>query len=242
MTASEVAVVATPDELAALPAEQRELAVTRYLTDARDRLTLAMSISGPEAVAAIKAEIATAAEATKQLGLSKEIRDDALEMVRRAEYALRKAVSAAQAAGEIRVRNDNLVPGGRRGVSPVSIDKPSPAAFFATDEEYRDANAMAELSAPQFEAVIEEAKAEGNLTRTHIADRAREMTGRKPPRKPLTDMAKTRGFALRQATDSLVRIFEDDRYRTNEKQVADVLRGHLLYVAETVAAVLDQLP
>lgn len=65
---------------------------------------------------------------------------------------------------------------------------------------------------------------------------------RKPPRKPLSDVAKTRGFALREATDAVQRLFDDDRYRTNEKQVADALRGHLLYVAETVAAVLDQLP
>lgn len=65
---------------------------------------------------------------------------------------------------------------------------------------------------------------------------------RKPPRKPLIDVAKARGFSLRQAMDGVLNIAKDDRYAANEKQVADVLRGHLLYVAETVAAVLDQLP
>jgi hypothetical protein len=239
-------VPATADALAAIDPASREAAVTVYLTDARDRLALAVQATGPEAVAAIKAEIATAAEATKQLGLSKEIQTDAQEMVRRAEYAVRKSVTAAQHAGEVRVRNDNLVPGGRSGASHTSTEKPSPASFFATDDEYRDANAMAALPEDKFEDVLTEARGEGNLSRANVAEKAREAAGRtasrKPPRKALVEVAKTRGFALRAATDSLLKIFDDDRYRTNEKQVADALRGHLLYVAETVAAVLDQLP
>ncbi|MGA4670049.1 hypothetical protein ACPCG0_09675 [Propionibacteriaceae bacterium Y1923] len=44
------------------------------------------------------------AEATKQLGLSKEIRDDATEMVRRAEYALGKAIRKGQAEGTVTSR------------------------------------------------------------------------------------------------------------------------------------------
>jgi transcriptional regulator with XRE-family HTH domain len=65
---------------------------------------------------------------------------------------------------------------------------------------------------------------------------------RTPNRRALPDVAKVAGFELRQAMDRVLRVFEDNRYRTNEEQVTTALRGHLLYVAETVAAVLDQLP
>lgn len=224
----------------------REQAVTQYLAHARDQLTLAVNLSGPAAVAAIKAEIATAAEATKQLGLSKEIQTDAQEMVRRAEFAVRKAVTSAQETGEVRSRESNLTGSPVRSApSSTSEKRPTPRDFFTTESEYRDANVLADLSPEQFDDVLTEAREEGNLSRPNVVAKAREIARpapRKPPRKPLVDVAKTRGFALREAADSLVRIFSDDRIRTNEKQVADVLRGHLLYVAETVAAVLDQLP
>lgn len=65
---------------------------------------------------------------------------------------------------------------------------------------------------------------------------------RAPYRKSLPDVARAAGFELRKATERIERLVSDDRYRANEKQVADAMRGHLLYVAETVAAVLDQLP
>lgn len=83
-----------------------EVAVTGCLQQARDWLATAVESTGPEQIALAKAEIATAAEATKQLGLSHEIQDDATEMVRRAEYALRKAVTKGQDAGEVRDRRD----------------------------------------------------------------------------------------------------------------------------------------
>jgi hypothetical protein len=64
----------------------------------------------------------------------------------------------------------------------------------------------------------------------------------KPRTKPITDTAKNKGFELRSNALAIKKLLEDPRYPTNEKQVALALRGHLLYVAETVAAVLDQLP
>jgi hypothetical protein len=63
----------------------------------------------------------------------------------------------------------------------------------------------------------------------------------KPRQKPITEVAKAKGFELRGTADAILKLIEDPRYRQNEEQVATALRGHLLYVAETVAAVLDQL-
>lgn len=62
-----------------------------------------------------------------------------------------------------------------------------------------------------------------------------------PYRKPLPEVAKSAGWELRKCMERIEKLFDDNRYRQNEEQVATALRGHLLYVAETVAAVLDQL-
>lgn len=223
----------------------RELAVTSYLEHARDQLTLAVNLSGPAAVAAVKAEIATAAEATKQLGLSKEIQTDAQEMVRRAEYSVRKAASAAQEVGEVRSRRENLVPFARSAESSTSVDeRPTARSFFASESEYRDANVMGDLTEDEFEQVLTDAREEGNLSRANVTAKAREKARptRKPARKPITDAAVSAGFEVRKAVERIERIVSDDRFRANEEQVSNALRGHLLYVAETVTAVLEQLP
>lgn len=173
--------LARPDDMAALEAlnpAARELAVTQYLTDARDRLASALEATGPASVAALKAEIATAAEATKQLGLSREIQIDALEMVRRAEFALGKAVKAGQVAGEIKT----LADGGPRSdyergghIVHVTQDpsrdttgKSSPNDFFKNTDEKVDAYAMAGASAAEFDAALSDARSEGNLSRANV--------------------------------------------------------------------------
>lgn len=164
-----------------------EVSVTDYLTRARDWLSRAVDETGPEQIAAAKAEIATAAEATKQLGLSKEIQEDASEMVRRAEWALRRAQKKAQESGEMRTAQSNLIPGGpRNGGSNTTSDAPRPRDMFTGEVEYRDALAMGELDEADFEEVLNEAKAEGNLSRANVARKAREKA-RPKPRQPRDD-------------------------------------------------------
>jgi hypothetical protein len=157
------------------------LAVTDYLTKARDWLATAVETSTPHGIANTKAELSVAAEATKQIGLSKEIQADALEMVRRAEYALGKSIRKGQAEGTIASREDNLTQSpfrqrGTTGTPPSSLSKPLPADFFTTKEERGDAYAMAGVS--DFDAVLDEAKAEGNLSRANVARIAREKSGK----------------------------------------------------------------
>lgn len=152
------------------------VAVTDYLTKARDWLATAVENTGPEQIAAAKAEIATAAEATKQLGLSREIQEDAEEMVRRAEYALRKALNNAQADGFVSSRADGAAV--RDGTFPPGEEKVSPKSFFNSSNEYEGASAMGALTREEFDEVIEEAKAEGNLSRANVARKAREKSGR----------------------------------------------------------------
>ena len=61
----------------ALDPEQRSVAVTRMLSEARSWLAHAVEASEPQAISEFKAAMATVAEATKQLGLSKSIQLDA---------------------------------------------------------------------------------------------------------------------------------------------------------------------
>ncbi len=75
--------------------------VVAVLTHARQWLASAVEMTGPAEIAFNKAVIVTAETYAKELGLSKEIRMDATEMVRRAEYALGKAIRKGQADGTV---------------------------------------------------------------------------------------------------------------------------------------------
>lgn len=160
----------------------QELAVSSYLEQARNWLATAVEHTGPEQVAAAKAQIATAAEATKQLGLSKEIQLDAQEMVRRAEYALGKAIRKGQEEGAItvigskpnghseytRVRNGRVEHMNGR-VPDENASIASPTDFLPHAQERHDVYTMTGDVAPeQFDAAIDAAKAEGNLSRANV--------------------------------------------------------------------------
>lgn len=172
-------VIVPADDMSALESMDpagREVAVTLYLTDARDRLALALVETGPAQVAAIKAEVATAAEATKQLGLSKEIQADALEMVRRCEYALAKAIRAGQEAGTIKRQREG---GGWPSEVQVqnTAQKTTARDYFNNHMEQTEAYAMADGAETdeQFEKALTEARAEGNLSRANVVRKIKDV-------------------------------------------------------------------
>lgn len=183
---------------------------------------------------------------TSRLALPREDRAETVQSLRSAGLSLR-AIESATGLGKSTVQ---------RQLAPVPNGTPEPAVTVEeTTETSEEIDARLGPIGHEVDfstgEIITELAGPGPITPTEHhptpitgldGKRYTAPTPRKAPRKSLVDTAKTRGFALREATDSLVRIFSDDRIRTNEKQVADVLRGHLLYVAETVAAVLDQLP
>lgn len=150
----------------------QEATVSAYLEQCRDWLATCMEMTGPEQIAAAKAEIATAAEATKQLNLSREIQLDAQEMVRRAEYALAKAIRKGQEDGTVAKLGDGR---GERSVLGTNLASPSD---FASDVELYDRPSqrkagilsIADNATPeQFDAALAEAKAEGNLSRANVS-------------------------------------------------------------------------
>lgn len=165
-------------EIRNLPEVYQEAAVTAYLTQARDRLTEALDATGPGAVAAIKAEVATVAEMTKQLNLSKECRDDATEMVRRAEYSLGKAIRKGQEDGTVMRPGDN----GHTASNVVDnhiarIDELLTASERHSRIETGNASVYDisdGVSEEEFEQAIEDARTEGNLSRVNIARKIRK--------------------------------------------------------------------
>lgn len=61
-------------------------------------------------------------------------------------------------------------------------------------------------------------------------------------RRPITDQVRDAGMDLRKTMEKIEKLLEDDRVSANRKQVTFALRGHLLYVADAVAAALNAIP
>lgn len=217
-----------------------ELAVTSYLQQARDWLARAVDETGPEQIAAARAEIATAAEATKQFGLSKEIQLDAQEMVRRAEYALGKAIRKGQAEGTVSRREGN-------GLQPTSRVEHRPSDFATRGELHGNgpdkpgilaiADSVSDLSngvgAQTFDRAIEDAKAEGNLSRANVA---RKIIG-KSPAPPADDVKRTADAETFNALMAYVRKAVTPERTEGLKPRA---REALIRTFQTAIEVLDQ--
>ena len=163
--------------LDSLPKEQQELAVTMMLDQGKQWLVRALEATNPaREVSDFKAFVATVAEAAKQKKLSEGIQLDAVEMVRRSERALGVAVRKGQEAGEIARQQD----GGRPKTSSERDEvfrKASPASFFnGSGQLAHETYVMTDdVTDEQFDAVITEAKAEGNLSRSNVVRKVKNL-------------------------------------------------------------------
>ncbi len=107
----------------------------------------------------------------KQLGKDAELA--AQELVRRAERGIGKAIRRGQEAGEIGHVGMNA----RFDLFPDE-KKVSPSQFFAGGQEQADTYRVTDgVTDGQFDTAIDEAKAEGNLSRRNVV---RKVTGRSP--------------------------------------------------------------
>jgi len=138
-------------------------------------------------------------------------------MVRRAEYALGKAIRAGQERGEILSRHNTRggvpTPGVKGSASRTSLnnvldDRKSPTEFAPLHEltgNDRDGiYAMVDgVTEPEFDAAIDDAKAEGNLSRANVV---RKIKGVKSEGlTPVEKLAKIRELAPRGYTSACVR-------------------------------------
>ena len=193
-----------------LAPEAREVAVTQMLSEARSWLAHAVEATEPQSVAHFKAFIATVAESTKQLNLSKDIQLDAQEMVRRAERGVGKAVRMGQESGSITtradggaktdyMRNGKLVRAGRDQITDHK--KRSPDDFMPHGAARVEMYAMTDAPDQHFEDAIAEAKAEGDLSRANVVRKVKGKTTDLTTRKQRADKAAElaeQGYSSRQ--------------------------------------------
>lgn len=220
-----------------------EASVLTLLERAGQWLSTAVARSEPiETVVAMKAQVATAAEATKQLGLSKEIQLDAQEMVRRAEYAVGKSIRKGQAEGTV-ARDHG---GDRRSSAASELERPTTYAgkreLYGSDENRPGIYALADAAEPDFEAALDEAKAEGNLSRANVARKASKKTEAKPRRGPLTKSVWNAVMAAETKLTTLRNLTRDDRWPRNANEVAPRLRNDLARLNDLLEQVAQALP
>ena len=205
------------DNIAALDTlepEARELAVTQMLSEARSWLAHAVEATEPKSAAEFKAFIATVAESTKQLNLSKEIQLDAHEMVRRAERGVVKSIRKGQAEGTVETESEarrraayqREVNQGR--ADQIAVDdliKPKPSDFGEKDEIH-NLTPLADATDEEFDRAIAEAKAEGNLSRANVIRKTREDSGSLETRQQRADKAAelaAEGYSSRQIAKTI---------------------------------------
>jgi DNA-binding CsgD family transcriptional regulator len=146
-------------------------------------LTEALEHGGIEQIAEIKSQAEAVRVYTTQKQLGKDAQLAAAEIVRRAERGMGLAIRRGQHAGQIAKRGDR----GGRGAPGVHGGNPgdrrgdhldSPAAFFRHGDERAETYTMTDgVSDSDFENALDEAKAEGNLSRANIVRKIRSRRG-----------------------------------------------------------------
>lgn len=177
---AEIVPVENMAALETLEPADREVAVTKMLAEARSWLAHAVEATEPARVAEFKAFVATIAETTRQLNLSKEIQLDAAEMVRRAERGVGVAIRKGQAEGTVRRRGqkDAVFDRWNGKLVETANSMPSPYDFAEKDDLSGNGAGIYHLadgvSDEQFEEALTEAKAEGNLSRANVVRKIKQ--------------------------------------------------------------------
>lgn len=178
-------IVGPAAELAVI--DHTAVSVVTTLENAKRWLATAVEMSGPAEIAQAKAYIVTAETYARELRLSKDIQLDAQEMVRRAEFALGKAIRKGQEDGSIASKAEmasyaGRVSAGQRLGQSQSLERPTKPSDFATESELMGARgdglyALADnADADQFETALSEARSEGNLSRANVVRKVKKPT------------------------------------------------------------------
>lgn len=174
--------------------ESREVAVTGILQQSRDWLVRAQTATDPaREVSEFKAYIATVAETSKQLKLSKEIQRDAQVMVRRAERSLGVAIREGQSAGTISGRGTQPRRGNqyKRGEDVNDISSvASPSDYVSSKTELSNPHGTGiyavtdGVTEAEFESALGQARSDGNVTRANVIRNIKEAKGTAPASEP----------------------------------------------------------
>lgn len=183
-------------------ADKSAASVVSVLEQAKTWLATAVEMTGPEEIAAAKAHIRTAETYARELHLSKDIQQDAQEMVRRAEYALAKSIRKGQEEGTIRSRDGHPFRGNQHGPTAEVQDAnlTSPYDFIPRNQEGHEVRTLGSVGPAQFEEALGEAKAEGNLSRANLVRKVKQQASpqTRDTRADLIAELAEQGFSSRQ--------------------------------------------
>lgn len=189
MTADLAVIAQDPAALEATDPQVLAVMVTNALVESKSWLAVAMKGTDPTPISEFKAWAATIEEATKQKNLGREIELDAAEMVRRAERGIGVAIRHGQEAGEIETADEARR---RASLSRHQVadgnTKPKPTDYAGRFELSNTKGDIYDLtdnvSDDQFDAAVEEAKAEGNLSRANVIRKVKGEPAPKPADRP----------------------------------------------------------
>ena len=170
MTTTDMVLASDVAALDRLEPQHREIAVTAILQQSHDWLARAQEATDPaRQVSEFKAFIATVAETSKQLKLSKEIQQDSQVMVRRAERALGLAIRKGQTEGQISDRGSRNNYGGPNHRQSRDSTLSSPDEFLPTGSDRAMTYAVTDdVSDDEFEEALERAQDERNVSRANV--------------------------------------------------------------------------
>jgi hypothetical protein len=182
-------------------------------------------------------------------GYGLEARRAAEEIGARARRALALGVRRGQREGFINIRGRH--PG--QDHASATATAAHVATYLGTGATATYSYALADgISDDQFEAILEQARAEQDMTRAGLKRRARAVSrrnqtwhGRPTPgrasRQPLPEFTRDTAWRLRRDVERMERVFADDRFAAVKDQVAMHAHDHLKYAAEVCQDLLRRL-
>jgi hypothetical protein len=197
-----------PQDPAALDRVEDPAAVMVALVEqARTMLAQATGMEGLADVIEWKSRAEAIRVYTQQKDMGHEAELSAAEIVRRAERRIGQLIQEGREAGEIATERDGRVLGGKR--RQLSTDgtelKPTATSILGDGPIRTQVTAMTDgVDDASFDAAIEEAKQEGNLSRANVVRKVKPTTAQR-----ITDAAKAnppeppRNLPLKQRADQI---------------------------------------
>lgn len=169
------------DAIRAMTPEGQRAVVSQFIEQGRNMLAQAIAASDIYGIRDAKGAASTITEMTRQLGLSKEARIDAEELVRRAEYALGKAIRKGQEDGSVYAPGKNPYRGNqheRAEVGPSDSSSRPVTDFASKGDLYSTKGNIMDLAdeadREHFEDALADAKDEGNVSRANVIRKIRD--------------------------------------------------------------------
>lgn len=134
-----------------------------------------------EAIVDTKAQAAALSAFAIQKQLGKDAELAALEVQRRAERGTALAVKRGQQSGAITTRADAGWTARNLQSRGETLKKAKANDYYNTSEERADANALASVPDDDFDAAIEDARTEGNLSRANVVRKVKGQGSAKVP-------------------------------------------------------------